>query len=164
MKTSAGKSMQIKSPASFRFGMMLGIAALALIAGVTMLPAATGDTVADAVLGQPDFLHEASNTVDGAGLSGPDFVAIDRSVVPNRLYVADTANNRVLAWNNAAAFANGAAADLVLGQLDFYSSRPNLTSSTSQSANGLSGPTGIAVDSHGNVRGRYREQSGARIQ
>ncbi|MBI3759553.1 MAG: hypothetical protein HY269_07340 [Deltaproteobacteria bacterium] len=86
MKTPVGKSMRLKSPGSFRFGMMLGIVALATIVGVTMLPAATGDTVADAVLGQPDFLHKAPNTVDGAGLSGPDFVALDRSVVPNRLW------------------------------------------------------------------------------
>ena len=46
-------------------------------------------------------------------------MAIDTSATPNRLYVADDDNNRVLGWNDAASFANGAAADLVIGQPDF---------------------------------------------
>ena len=91
--------------------MLVALAALAMLALVALLPAATGDTIADQVLGQADFLHESPNTVDGASLSAPDFVAIDRKASPNHLYLADTANNRVLGWKNAASFTNGAAAD-----------------------------------------------------
>ncbi len=131
--------------------MLVALAALAMLALVALLPAATGDTIADQVLGQADFLHESPNTVDGASLSAPDFVAIDRKASPNHLYLADTANNRVLGWKNAASFTNGAAADLVIGQPDFFSSRINVTSSGPPASNTLSGPTGVAVDSNGNL-------------
>jgi sugar lactone lactonase YvrE len=117
---------------------------------VPLLPAATGDTVADQVLGQPDFVHESANTVDGASMSAPDFVAVDITASPNHLYLADTNNNRVLGWNNAASFTNGAAADLVIGQPDFFSSRINVTNGQ-PGANTLWSPTGVAVDSNGNL-------------
>jgi sugar lactone lactonase YvrE len=46
-------------------------------------------------------------------LWGPTLVAVDRSSSPNHLYVVDS-HNRVLGWRDAAGFANGAPADLVL--------------------------------------------------
>ena len=55
-------------------------------------------------------------------MASPSDVAIDRSVTPNRLYVADTENSRVLGWSDADGFATGAPADLVIGQPDFASS------------------------------------------
>ncbi len=144
------ESPRNRSLAKPRQAISIALAALAVAAMVTLLPAATGDTIADGVLGQPDFVHESPNTVNGAGMSAPDFVAVDQSATPNHLYVVDTANNRVLGWKTAASFADGAAADLVIGQPDFFSSRPNVTNSQ-PTANTLYNPTGVAVDSNGNL-------------
>src|SRR5208283_658082 len=85
---------------------------------------------------------------DAGGLYLPQAVALDRSVRPNRIYVADTQNSRVLGWANAVSFANGAAANLVIGQPDFFSSSPN---NGGASARSLNQPMGVAVDSKGNL-------------
>jgi len=108
------------------------------------------NSTADLVLGQDDFTHNAANLVDGQGLNFPQAVTIDTSVTPNRIYVADEENNRVLGWRNAASFANAAPADLVIGQPDFLSSLCNGTNGT-VSADSLCDPQGIAVDSGGNL-------------
>jgi hypothetical protein len=44
-------------------------------------------------------------------------LAFDTSVSPPILYVADTGNNRVLAWRNPANLQSGAMADKVIGRL-----------------------------------------------
>ncbi|HTR61101.1 MAG TPA: NHL repeat-containing protein, partial [Candidatus Binataceae bacterium] len=106
----------------------------------------SGLFVADIVLGQLNFTNNTPYLPAGIGSGGG--VAIDKSVTPNRVYFADSFYNRILAWNDAASFANGQAADLVLGQADFYSVSPN---PTGINASGLSMPEGIAVDSSGNV-------------
>ncbi len=106
------------------------------------------DSVADGVIGQPGLAQNAPNRVDGRGLSNPSRVVIDRSVTPNRLYVADTDNHRVLAWNSATGFANGAPADKVLGQPDAVSSGCN---TGGVSAGTLCYPRGLAVDALGNL-------------
>jgi uncharacterized protein (TIGR03437 family) len=59
------------------------------------------------------------------------------------VYVADTGNNRVLAWKNAASFSNGAMADLVIGQPDFLSTVPYGPGTTFSTD--LNAPTGLAV-------------------
>src|SRR5712692_1742518 len=66
----------------------------------------------------------APNLVEGRELYGPQGLAFDRSVSPPILYVADTFNNRVLAWLNPAGLSNGAPADLVIGQRDKFSTLP----------------------------------------
>lgn len=106
------------------------------------------DLVADGVLGQTGFRYTGSNLVDGAGLASPYAVAIDTSATPNRLYVADTTNNRVLAWEDVTSFENGAPADLVLGQPDLQTSGCN---SQGVSASSLCAPTAVTVDSAGRV-------------
>jgi hypothetical protein len=106
------------------------------------------DTTADAVVGQLDMTGSLANLVDARGLSTPSRVAIDRSVTPNRIYVADTDNHRVLGWNNAAAFANGAPADKLLGQPSFTSTGCN-TGGVGPGT--LCFPRGLAVDSAGNL-------------
>ena len=68
-------------------------------------PRALADTTADRVLGQLAFPYNGANLVDARGVSVPRGVVVDRTVVPNRLYVADTNNNRVLAWADVTAFA-----------------------------------------------------------
>ena len=122
---------------------------LATMVAVTMLPAATGDTVADHVLGQQDFLHSSQNTVDGVSLNMPTFVAVDRA--SHRLYLSDTLNNRVLGWHDISTFVNGQPADLVLGQPDFFSGLKNGNGGPNVGPLTYNAPTGVAVDSQGNL-------------
>ncbi len=135
------------------------IAALCLAATfvvVTMLPAATGDTIADRELGEPDFLHSAAVKVNGVtnangngyGLSGVTALAIDSD---GHLYAADTANNRVLGWHDEAALVTGQPADLVVGQVDLYSVLSNGNGGPNVNPYNLSSPSGVAVDSKGNL-------------
>jgi hypothetical protein len=57
----------------------------------------------------------------------------------------------VLGWNDASSFANGAPADLVVGQPDFLSYFCDGSSGAIVSASDLCFPEGIAVDSAGNL-------------
>src|SRR5271155_3581903 len=111
---------------------------------------AAGDTIADRELGQLDMVHNGFNLVDGIGLALPEGAALDTSVSPNRLYVADSYNNRVLGWNNAAGFINGAPADLVIGQTDVFA-QLILGACSPPTASNLCFPEGIAVDHNGNL-------------
>jgi sugar lactone lactonase YvrE len=135
------------------FGIGAAIVALALYAAMVLAKGTTGDRV----LGQVDFTHSTPNLVDARGLSNPVAVAIDTSASPNRIYVADSDNERVLGWNDAAAFANGAPADLVIGQPDFLSSvcTPFIAGSicicSLTTADSLCNPSGVAVDKSGNL-------------
>src|SRR5208283_5001535 len=72
------------------------VAASALL--VTAIPADTGDTTADNVLGQIDFTHSTANFVDAKGLflEAPGGVAFDLS---GHVYVTDPSNNRVLGYD-----------------------------------------------------------------
>ncbi len=108
----------------------------------------TTDTTADRELGQVDLVHNTANLADRFGMLGPNFVAIDTSVIPNRIYVSDTNNNRVLAWSDVTAFTNGLTADLVIGQPDFFSNSCNNGGVT---AHTLCFPYGVAVDSSGHL-------------
>lgn len=112
---------------------------------------AAGDTIADRVLGQMDFTHATENFADASTLDmerSVAGVAIDQSSVPNRVYVADPANNRVLGWASAAALTDGKAADMVIGQPDFFSTACN---NGGVSAASLCDPFGVAVDGSGNL-------------
>jgi sugar lactone lactonase YvrE len=89
-------------------------------------------------LGQIDFVHATINFQDGRSMQLPSGVAVDLSVTPNRLYVVDSFNSRVLGFKDVSAFANGASADLVIGQADLLSSGASGPESIS--------PTAAAVD------------------
>ncbi len=91
----------------------------------------------------------APNLVEGREFNGPQAVALDSSVTPSILYVADTGNNRVLAWKNATAFSKGNFADQVIGQRDFLSTSPK--GPGSDLSTGLAAPDALAVDKHGNL-------------
>lgn len=92
------------------------------------------------------------NEVDGRELYSPQSVVVDSKSSPTVLYVADTYNNRVLAWFNQTSLNNGAPrADLVIGQRDFYTTFAQGPSGNATFTRGLNQPTGLAVDSHGNL-------------
>lgn len=125
--------------------------ALALAAVSPPLLADFGDTAADAVLGQADFASGAANAGGGptaSSLNEPRGLAIDR--VSGRLFVADSLNHRVLSWPSAAAFTNGQAADIVLGQPDFTSNAIN-QGGANPTARTLNGPKSVATDSAGRL-------------
>lgn len=86
------------------------------------LPSANNQA-ADIVLGQPDFKTRIANENGGAptqrSLRGPQGVWIQ----DNRLYVADTLNDRVLVWRNFPT-SNFQPADIVLGQPNFTRQPP----------------------------------------
>ncbi len=112
--------------------------------------AARADVVANRVLGQFDFVHNGANVLTNSGLWNPQSVAVDSSIVPNRLYVADAGNHRVLGWRSITALTNGSPADVVIGQADFLSwvSQCNNAAVTGET---LCVPAGIAVDRSGNL-------------
>ena len=58
-----------------------------------------GDGWADVILGQPDFSQITPNEVVGDKLFNPGGVYVDRSVRPNRVYVYDAGNSRVLGFS-----------------------------------------------------------------
>ena len=74
----------------------------------------TNNAPADVVVGQPDFTTETADT-------GPTRLNFPRSALidDGRLLIADGGNNRVLVYSQVPV-SNGAAADAVLGQKDFY--------------------------------------------
>ena len=98
---------------------------------------------------QLSVVSTAPNLVEGRELWGPNGIALDTSVTPNILYVSDTFNNRVLAWKDATGFTSGQPADLVIGQQDFY--HTSAQGPGQQFQTGMSSPTGLAVDSNGNL-------------
>ncbi len=98
---------------------------------------------ADAVLGQPDFTSNLGG-VSQVKFSTTRFVAVDAF---GRLYVVEETNNRVMVFNNAGTLANGAPADVVLGQATFTTNAgPNPPTAAS-----LATPRALEVD---NVNGR----------
>lgn len=104
---------------------------------------------ADGVLGQPDFTSATQSPAAPAGMNRPTGIAV-RSVrqglnITTELWVADTNNNRVLRFDDAAtkADADGAAADGVLGQLGLNSSAEATT------RRGMHEPKNLAMDASG---------------
>ena len=87
------------------------------------------------------------NLVEGYELNNPQSVAVDPS--SGAVYVADTQNNRVLGWRDRDAAANGAKADIVIGQRDFYSTSFGGPGTSLQ--NGLNQPTAVAVAANGDL-------------
>lgn len=118
---------------------------------------APGDAVADRILGQAVFSTVELNRTDARSLFFPVGVALDTHVTPNRLYVSDANNSRILAWRDAQGFRSGAPADLVIGQPDVLHSDCNGGGVTARS---LCFPRSIAIDGLGNLyvadSGNYR--------
>jgi uncharacterized protein (TIGR03437 family) len=91
----------------------------------------------------------APNLVEGREFSSPQSVTLDTTASPPILYVSDTGNNRVLAWQDATKAAAGVYADLVIGQRDKVSTSAQGPSASLRS--GLYRPTGLVVDGQGNL-------------
>jgi len=125
----------------------LSLLILGVLAAASVLCAASAGPVASKAFGQVDLVHNGVNIVNNVGLWNPQSVAVDRSVTPNRLYVADAGNHRVLAWHSSAALKSGSAADLVIGQADFLS----WEAQCDLGAAVLCAPFGAATDSAGNL-------------
>jgi sugar lactone lactonase YvrE len=122
---------------SFLTNCVVTALAVHLVAGAA---AAQLSSSAFRVLGQPDLRQNGLNGVTGVEVFAPSAVAVDQRGGEVHLYVADTGNNRILAWRNAQDFQLGKPADLALGQ-------PNLTSTVPLAigVGGLNVPTGVAV-------------------
>jgi uncharacterized protein (TIGR03437 family) len=90
------------------------------------------------------------NLVEGREFYSPQGIALDLTTNPPGLYVSDTGNNRVLAFRSASAFANGQKADFVLGQVDLQTTIAQGPGRTTRTT-GFASPTGLAVDSNGNL-------------
>ncbi|MGC1677410.1 MAG: choice-of-anchor D domain-containing protein [Candidatus Binataceae bacterium] len=132
----------------YRIGLLSICLSLAMVAvAVSAIIAASGDTIADHVLGQLNFATGAVNLVGASSLDFQDGITVDGA---GHLYAADPNNNRVLGWSDAAGFADGAPADLEIGQNDFLSSTCNQGQSD-PSADSLCHPNGVAADAAGNL-------------
>jgi uncharacterized protein (TIGR03437 family) len=98
------------------------------------------------------LVSAAPNLVEGREFSSPQGIAFDYSVTPPAVYIVDTGNNRVLGWKSAAGLANGAKADIVVGQRDLFSTLPQGPAQPSSTlSSGLYNPVAVAVDTHGNL-------------
>jgi uncharacterized protein (TIGR03437 family) len=121
----------------------------------------TGPTAPAArVIGQLDFPYSAPNLVEGkefftAGslTSASGSAILDLNATPPHLYVADTANNRILGFNDFTHAVNGQKADLVIGQPDLLHTTVNYPSNVAATPNaqGLNGPSSLTIDSAGNL-------------
>ncbi|MGA3024346.1 MAG: hypothetical protein ABSF98_06220 [Bryobacteraceae bacterium] len=98
---------------------------------------------ADIVLGQTSFnAISFPPTVSQTAMRGPESVWIQG----NRLFVADTLNNRVLIWNSIPT-QNNQPADLVLGQPNFTTTQsPKITTTPVTSSSDIISPTGVSSD------------------
>lgn len=121
----------------------LAVIAISVAIFTTAL-ASTANQTADRVLGQIGLTQNTENFGGPSGLNGPFGAAVDGQ---GHLYVVDQGNNRVLGFASAALFTNGAAADLVIGQPDFYSSGPGFP----VTAGSLNQPVAAATDPAGNL-------------
>lgn len=111
-------------------------------------------------LGDPNFIGTAANPllfdstgpnwVEGREMNSPEGIALDTSVSPPIIYIADTNNNRVLGYQYATQLTPGAPADVILGQPDRFTNLPQGPNGASLTT-GLNGPTGLAVDAAGNL-------------
>lgn len=60
----------------------------------------SGDFWADIVLGQPDFNEEVPGEITNFKVAGPGGVLVDKTVSPNRVYIYDGMNSRVLGYSS----------------------------------------------------------------
>jgi sugar lactone lactonase YvrE len=123
------------------------------------LGGAPASIIADRLLGKSLFVDSSVNVPSANRMNNPQTVAVDRSRSPNRLWVADLGNNRVLGFSATDNLLSNRAADIVLGQTSFASGATNAgingplqdTANSVASAASFMFPSGVAVDSLGGV-------------
>ena len=124
---------------------------------VVVLPqSGSGFAPATRVIGQDRLDSSGANLLEGRELNfsnGEAGLAVDLSSSPPHLYVADSANNRVLGFNDLRNIQPGQKADIVIGQPDFQNGLVNYPTNdpTRPNSSGLSTPSGLFVDSEGNL-------------
>ena len=119
------------------------ICAAMTFAQVTLNPVPTRSIGQARQLGGLQVDTGSPNLVEGREMYLPSGIALDSSVTPPILYVADTQNSRILVWQNALAFSNGKPADRIIGQLNQYQTAaygPGTSRTT-----WMRTPTGLAV-------------------
>ena len=129
----------------------LAAAALQCEAQITAYNPFPSRIVGQPVLQQQTFTMVAPNLVEGREFNTPQGVTVDTSSSPPILYVADTGNNRVLAWRNPAAVGKGDHADKVIGQRDFFTTAAKGPVQGSDLITGLNIPVAVVVDKSGNL-------------
>ncbi len=103
--------------------------------------ALTSGSAAEAVFGQPDFTSKNAG-VSATAMNAPIGLAIEDD---GTLWVGDFGNKRVLRFDNAINSATGAAANGVLGKMDF------VTNSGAVSQNNMGGPVGVSIHPDGTL-------------
>ena len=120
---------------------------------VIVLPQ-NGAAPATAVLGQLNLTLNAVNLIQGREFNfstgGDAGMAVDFTSAVPHLYVSDPYNNRILGFYDLRNIQPGQYADIVIGQPDFLHSVSDYPNNQPSSAN-LRAPTGVAVDSNGNL-------------
>ncbi|MDX8377006.1 MAG: Ig-like domain-containing protein, partial [Mariprofundales bacterium] len=101
------------------------------------------DIQADFVIGQADFDHDGT-PISASTLNSPKGVFFDN--YSSMLFVADTANNRVMVFDLSAGMSNGMTATAVLGQASFLSATASLT------ATSMNDPRRFSIGSIAGVR------------
>ncbi len=96
---------------------------------------------AEAYFGQTSFSTKTTGS-SSTQMSGPTALLVDSE---GNLWVAEAGNNRVTKFASASSLASGAEATVVLGQSAFD------VNSASTAQGGMSGPTGLAMDSKGSL-------------
>jgi len=134
--------------------LMRSMTLIALATSALAQPTVVMNAAPTRVLGQAraNIATGGVNLVEGRELYAPQGIWVDGSSSTSILYVADTRNNRVLAWRNATAANAGAPADLVIGQRDLQSTSaqgPDINNI--RLASGLSSPTAVITDGVGNL-------------
>jgi uncharacterized protein (TIGR03437 family) len=94
------------------------------------------------VLGQTNANNNGLNMVQGVELNSPNGVALDTRGAQAHLYIADTTNSRVLAWQDVSSYQVGDPPALILGQPG-----PQYSGAFGIGAKGFNAPIGLAVDS-----------------
>ena len=74
----------------------------------TSVPGEAGDFIADSILGQPDFTETVPNQVVGNRVFHPQGITVDRKTTPNRVYVWDSGNGRILGFSSLGLCEGGA--------------------------------------------------------
>ena len=93
------------------------------------------------VLGQANSTNNGLNMVQGIELNSPNAIALDTRGAQIHLYIADTVNSRVLAWQDVSSYQLGDPPAIILAQPG-----PQYSGVLGVGAKGLNAPVSVAVD------------------